>query len=255
MLRNLTHMKFKSQLCMAAWLSCVSASLAQIPGGSAAGFNASLTRLFGDVTAFSAKAEARVLDEQDKEVMVAPMDFALLDRKIRIDIDLTQAKSRDFSPEMIAMMKQQGLANMVSIVRPDKNLVYLIYPAQKSSLSMPLPEDQAENLQGKTKLQKLADGKETIDGHDCVRNKVIVTDVKGHTMEATTWNASDLRDFPIQIRTKEKGNTSLMRFRDIKFASPDSKQFELPEGYAQYKEMQEMMQAILTKGLGASGNK
>src|SRR5262245_60223839 len=34
-LRNRTHMKFKLQLGIFAWLSCASAALAQIPGGGA----------------------------------------------------------------------------------------------------------------------------------------------------------------------------------------------------------------------------
>jgi hypothetical protein len=249
-------MKFKMHFCLAAWLAGATVSFAQVPGGSPGGFNAGLTKLFGDVTAFSAKAEARVLDEKEKEIMVAPMDFALLDKKVRIQIDMTQAKSPDLTPETIGILKQQGLAIMISIVRPDLKLVYLIYPAQKSSLAMPMPKDQADSLlQAKGKVEKTALGKETIDGHNCVKNKVVVTDEKGQTLEATTWNAADMKDFPIQIRTTEQGNTSVIRFKDVKFSSPEGKQFDPPSGYTQYKDMQEMMQGIMSKSLTGAEKK
>jgi len=144
---------------------------------------------------------------------------------------------------------------MVSIVRPDQKVVYLIYPSQKSSLAMPMPPDQAETLQGNSKLAKTALGKETIDGHNCVKNQVVVTDENGRTLEATTWNAADLKDFPLQIRTQEQGNTSVLRFKDVKFSSPEPKQFDPPDGYTQYKDMQEMMQAIMGKMLGGAEKK
>jgi hypothetical protein len=249
-------MKFKLHFCLAAWLAGACFSVAQMPGGgSSSGFNAGLTKLFGDVTAFSAKAEARVLDEKDKEIMVAPMDFAMLDKKVRIQIDMTQARGKDLTPEMLEMLKQQGLSTMVSIVRPDQKVVYLIYPSQKSSLAMPMPKEQAESLDSKSKVDKTALGKESLDGHDCVKNKVVVTDENGKKLEATTWNAGDLKDFPIQIRTQERGNTSVIHFKDIKFAKPDSKQFDLPEGYTQYKDMQEMMQGIMAKMLNGAEKK
>src|SRR5262249_50897301 len=147
--------------------------------------------------------------------------------------------SKELTPEILDMLKQQGMANMISIVRPDQKLVYLIYPNQKSSLAMPMPQDQADTLEGKSKVEKTPLGKETVDGHNCVKNKVVVTDAKGQTLEATTWNAADLKDFPIQIRTKEQGNTSILRFKEVNLSSPDRKQFDPPSGYTQYKDVQE----------------
>src|SRR5205085_10805407 len=61
---------------------------AQMPGGNGpAGVSAALTKLFGNTTAFTAKGEMQVTDSAQKEVAFWPMDFALLDRKIRVEID------------------------------------------------------------------------------------------------------------------------------------------------------------------------
>ena len=71
--------------------------------------------------------------------------------------------------------------------------------------------------------------KEVVDGHPCVKNKVIVTAEQAQTVEAICWNATDLKDFPIQIQTHEKEVTSVMHFRELQFQKPDAALFEPPE--------------------------
>src|SRR6266404_3250446 len=72
---------------------------AQMPGaGGPAGMTTALIKLFGDINAFSAKAEVQVLDESQKEVSIMPMDFSLRDKRIRVDIDQSQTKSRSMPP-------------------------------------------------------------------------------------------------------------------------------------------------------------
>ena len=63
---------------------------AQMPGGGPPGWNAAMTKLFGDIKAFSAKAEMRALDKAGQPAIQVPMNFALLDNKVRMDIDMTQ---------------------------------------------------------------------------------------------------------------------------------------------------------------------
>ena len=78
----------------------------------------------------------------------------------------------------------------------------------KKYQSMPLAKGEAEALEKGLKVEKTALGKETIDGHACVKNKVVVKNEQGAVLEAITWNATDLKDFPLQIEMKEKDNTS-----------------------------------------------
>jgi hypothetical protein len=223
---------------------------AQVPSsGSPTGINAVFMKLFGSATAFEASANVRVLDQSGKENMTMPMDFAALDHKVRVRIDMNQMKSADTTD--IDMLKKLGIARMSSLIRPDKKLIYLVYPDQKSYFSMPMSaEDAAES--SNPKLQKTPLGSEAIEGHDCVKNKIVVTDEKGQTMEATTWNAKDLNDFPVQIQAKEKDTTSIVRFKNVKFGKVDPKEFEPPADYAKYADASEMIQAIMKKSGGAT---
>jgi hypothetical protein len=92
--------------------------------------------------------------------------------------------------------------------------------------------------------------KETVDGHACVKNKVVVTDEKGEKHESTTWNATDLKDFPIKIETTEQGTPMTMSFKNVKLAKPQASQFEPPAGFKKYDNFMTMMQEEMSKRMG-----
>jgi hypothetical protein len=240
---------------VAVWLLELSA-YGQMPGGTGpAGMSAALTKLFGSTTAFTAKGNVQVTDSAQKEVANWPMDFALLDKKIRVEIDLTQVRNQNMPAGMGAMLKQLGMAQVISIIRPDKSRVYVIYPDQRAMLAMPLPKEDSEESGKAPKVSKTALGKETIDGHPCVKNKVVITDSNGQTMEATTWDASDLNDLPIQIQTQEKDTTSLVRFNQIQFSRPVASLFQPPGDFTQYDNADDLKTGIMKKMLDSTGKK
>ncbi len=228
-------------------------ALAQMPGaGGPAGMSAAVSKLFGDIKAFTAKAEVQVLDSAQKEVVSMPMDFALLDKSIRVEMDMTKMKNAQMPPGVADSLKQMGMARVISIISPTKNVAFVIYPDQQAVWNMPLTN--AGTVEAKApKLDKTALGKETLDGHPCVKNKVVITDEKGEKVDATTWNATDLKDFPIQIQTKESDNTSIVKFKQVQFVPPDAAQFEPPSGFTQYNSQQELMQSVLKKVMQGQG--
>jgi hypothetical protein len=237
-------------LSVAAASFLVANGFGQVPGGTGpAGVSAALTKLFGSNTAFSAKGEMRITDTAKKEIAFWPMDFSLLDRKIRVEIDLTQTRNKDMPAGTAATLKQIGMAEVVSIIRPDKGILFVIYPDQRSLLRMPLPKEELEGSDKAPKIAKTQLGKETIDGHPCIKNKVIVSDSSGQTVEATTWDATDLKDLPIQIETQEKDTVSTVLFKQVQFARPASGSFEPPSGFTQYDNADELKVGIMKKML------
>jgi len=211
-------------------------ALAQVPlAGSGTGINVAFTKLFGAVTAFTAKVETQVIDPYRQPVVRMPMDFAALEGKVRLDINLAQIQSKDFSAADLAKLKQAGLDRLVSVFRPDKKATYVIYPGVQSYQEVALVKGEADAFEKGLKLEKNSLGKETIDGHPCVKNKVIISNGKAPVFEALTWNATDLKDFPLRIEMKEKVNTIRMSFSQVRFVKPDAKQFEIPAGYGRMK--------------------
>jgi hypothetical protein len=213
----------------------------QMPlASSSGGFNASLAKFFGANKAFSAQAEALVRAKPTSETSTIPMGFALLDGKIRMELDLTRIRSKQMTPEAVSMVKQMGMNRMVSVIAPEKKLMYVLYPLLQAYVELPLTEDQS----GELKIETSEAGKEAVEGHPCAKRKVVVTDEKGRKQEGFTWNATDLRDFPVKMEFADTEATITMIFRDIKLSPPDAKAFEAPAGFTKHADMQALMTSV-----------
>lgn len=191
-----------------------------------------------------------MLDKAGKETMNLKMKFALLDNKIRLDVDLAQLKSAEINPQMVASLKQVGMDKLVSIVRLDRKSTLVVYPALQAYTEVPMSSEDAADLAKEFTVQKTALGAETLDGHPCQKNKMVVTDPKGARQEALVWNARDLQDFPIQMQMMQSDGTVLLRYTDVRLTRPEAAQFEAPPGFAKHEGMEKLMQAAMLKTLG-----
>ena len=147
-------------------------------------------------------------------------------------------------------MKQMGMDKMVMISRPDKKIAYMVYPELEAYAEMTIQNPEAAAPATNFKLETTELGKETVDGHPCVKNKAVVTDDKGNKHESIVWNATDLKNFPIKIETTEQGHKATMLFKDVKLAKPDAGLFDPPAGYKHYDNLQQMMQQEMMKRMG-----
>src|ERR1035438_2605135 len=113
----------KARLSVTLSLAVVagSATFAQAPsGGSPTSINTAFVKLFGSVGAFTAKAEAQVFDRSQKETVRMPMDFALLDGKVRLEIDMAQMQAKDLPPNTPPGLKQPGMTASLAFSAPTK---------------------------------------------------------------------------------------------------------------------------------------
>jgi hypothetical protein len=229
-------------------------AFAQLPGGDGPpAFSAEMLKLFGNATAFTARADAQVFDKAKKELVRTPMSLAARDGSLRVEIDLAQLHTSQLTPTALVMLKQLGLDRVISVLRPDRKTLYLIYPSAKSFTTLPLPDD-ASAMDGKLKMQKTPLARETVDGHPCVKNNVRFTNAKGAVvLDAVTWNATDLKDFPVQIQLKDNDNSALLRLTQIQIGRLDAKWFEPAAGFTRYENPQALVVAQSKKALGAGG--
>ena len=116
---TLSFRSLQKRLLGIALILAANAVFAQLGGpGGPAGMTATITKLFGDNRAFSAKAEVQLLDSSQKEVALMPMDFSLLEKSIRVEMDLTQVKNKEMPPGVAESLKKMGMARVISIVNP-----------------------------------------------------------------------------------------------------------------------------------------
>jgi hypothetical protein len=213
-----------------------SAAVAQAPSaGAPTSINTAFVKLFGTAGAFTAKVEAQVLDQSQKETVRMPMDFAFLDGKVRLEINVAQMQGKDLPASTIAGLKERGMDRVISVFRPDKKATYVMYPGIQSYANIPFTKGEAAVSETSLKLEKNALGNETIAGHACVKNKAVVKNGQAPVFEAVTWNAADLKDFPLQIEIKDKQSTVRMLFTQVRFTKPDAKQFDPPANYGPMK--------------------
>ncbi|HWC60829.1 MAG TPA: hypothetical protein VHC44_14130 [Verrucomicrobiae bacterium] len=193
------------------------------------GVSSAMIKLFGD-DSFTAQAEIKVMNSNHVVWLQMPGAFASSDTKLRLDVDVKLIKSSSIPAAMIGMFVQAGKDRVTSAIRPDKKVTYIIYPNARTYSIIPMSPVDAEIAN--QKLEKKPLGKETFDGHPCVRNLSTVKSPRGAVLlTATTWNATDLKDFPIQIEMKENGNSTIMHFMNVKLGKPDPRLFDIPAGF------------------------
>jgi len=220
--------------------------------GSTPGLSTGLLKLFGNTTAFTAKVDVQVLDKTGREALRMPITFAVLDGKIRVETDFNQVKTPDLTASALAELKRDRMDRVTSLLRPDERLIHVLYPAASAYVDFPITKEDAEAATGATlRVERTPLVQETIDRHPAVKNQVLVKDAKGATvLEATTWNAADLKDFPVRISMKENNLVTVMNFRQIEFARPAANLFQPPAGYAKYVSPQALQYAVTQKSKG-----
>jgi len=256
----------KSLLLLGAALTLVSQSPVQAqmgsPSGSAA--DSALTRIFGTKLNFSATMELQILQivkpgTTNDLASTAKMFFA--DGNSRTEMDLTKMTGSKMPPHAMDQMKAMGMDQMVSITRNDTKNVYMIYPGLQSYAKLTAPDASQSTNDYQIETTEL--GKETLDGHACVKNKYVVTNTKTtESISMIAWLASDLKNYPIKLEINSADSTrghkmptvTVMHFVDINTAKPDASLFEPPVGYHAYLNVQAMMQTEMMKKMGGGAN-
>jgi hypothetical protein len=167
---------------------------------------------------------------------------------------MSEAKGGPMGAEGGAQMKAMGMGRTLIISRPDKQATYMIYPDIQAYLETPVEQDgENGSKNNEFKLQVTELGKETIDGQPTTKNRVIVTDDKGQSFEATVWNAKDLKNFPLKIQHSQQEVQGTISYKNVKLSKPEPSLFDPPKGFKKYPSMQELMQQEIMKRMGLPG--
>lgn len=218
------------------------------PGASGPGLGGVMSRFFGDHTAFTAALNMGTKTEKSG-VMLMPGKISYLDGQSRFEMDLSKIEGGPMPPGAGEQIKAMGMHEMVMISRPDKKLTYIVYPGLQSYAENPLREEVSTEAAKNFKVETTKLGEETMAGQACVKNRMVVTDDQGKTHEATTWNATALKGFPVVIETTQAGSTVTLLFSNVKLDKPAATVFEPPQDFKKYADMQTMMREVMMKRL------
>jgi len=241
-----SYPRFLAVAVLCSSLVSVRAQFGPTPNGP--DFGGPMGKLFGNNQAFSANLEIQSTDASSN-VIVMPGKLSFDSGKSRFEINMTDVQSKQIPPGAAAQMKTMGLDQLVMVARADKKVAYLVYPGMQSYVETALSDAAPAGTNGDYKVDTTELGKETVDGHPCVKNKTVVAGKDGDKQEFTVWNATDLKKFPLKIQTSD----TTMLFKNVSFAKPAGSAFESPTGYTKYDDMQTMMQQQIMKRMTGGG--
>lgn len=221
-------------------------------GPSGPKFGGAWQRLFDEHKSFNAAIVMSSKSGPMADAMV-PGTIAYDEGLSRFEMDISKIEGGRMPPGMGEQLRAMGMAEIVVITRPDKKIAYMIYPGAEAYAENALTEEQTGEGAKKFKVEITKLGEEKVDGHPCVKNKVVITDDKDQKHEATTWAATDLKNFPVKIEMEQDGGLVTLNFADVKFGKPAAAQFEVSKGFTKYESMQTLMQGIMMKQLGGGG--
>ena len=210
-----------------------SVSFAQMRGGPPPDPCAALAKFLTTNAEFTASAKVVRQGKKPRDTQTVVMAFAVSGAKMRNEMDMTKMSA--VSAGDAAGMKQMGMDKMVILALPEKQAAYLVFPNLKAYCDTPR-KARPEGTLEKTEL-----GSEPVEKHACTKSKLTFTDKDGGKAEAIVWEATDLKNFPIQYQTVDEGQTTTTTFTDIKMGKPDASLFDLPESYKKYANMQDVM--------------
>jgi hypothetical protein len=252
--------------CLARLLASVllvaltSGAAAQLPGrggldgAPGVAFSGAMLRFLGEHKAFIADVNIGTKSERGGTVLL-PGKLAFHDGLSRLELNLAKMEAGRVPPVVAESLKAAGMGELVILTRPEKKLSYLIYPGMQAYAETPAREEQSAESAKALKLETTRVGEETLGGHPCIKNRVVITDAQGKTQEATTWNATDLRNFPVAIEATDKGTQVTLFFSNVRFGPPPSSAFELPRDLRKYADTREMMREAIMKLLGGGAPK
>lgn len=175
-----------------------------------------------------------------------PMEskFYVLQGMSRIEIDMAKA--------MAAASKHggggmPGLDKMIVIARPDKKVSYQVMPGLEAYCETAIPKDVSDQTDASAKIDRKADGSESVEGFECDKFINTVTTKDGKTAVVRTWEAKALGGMPVKLVSQSADGEATIIFKDIKTGKPDASLFEPPAGYQKYDSMQAMMMSGMMK--------
>lgn len=218
-------------------------AIAQMAGGPAPGpggsFENGMEKLFSSTPVFSATMRTAINGPNGPMSVKAKMFFD--HQNSRTEMNMTDVQGGGLPPSAVAQMQAIGMDKIVMITPSSKKNIYMVYPKIHSYAAVTMPPSDASGIS----MQTTKLGEETVAGHSCVKNKVVMTN-NGQQNELTVWNATDLNNFPVQIVQSQQGMSATVTFENVSFGKLSSDLFQPPSNYTRYSSMQSLMESAVT---------
>lgn len=209
--------------------NCVAWGQFRAPGGLPPGFHHALLDVLESSPAFSGQAQIQLTNDSGKAPTVMNCSIAMLSGNMRLEVNSFNPGS-NMPPAEAAQLKNM---HSISILRPDRNRWYLVFPEFKSYVEMDYYKNSGTEAEPPPQINRVPVGKEMIGDLACIKSQWNITEVNGEKYDVTVWTSDGNGNFPIRIKVGPPA--ALVEFRNWRFEAPDGSLFEPPAGYIKYE--------------------
>jgi outer membrane lipoprotein-sorting protein len=234
------------KILLFAVLLCSVSALAQMGGSPTPGPNNGMDELFSANPVYSATMQAVIASPNGPMTVTSKTYYD--HGNSRQEMNMANVTGSGLPPAALTQAKAMGLDSIVTIAPASKTNIFTMYPNLRSYFSVPMPPSGTGTNDGIAQTTPL--GNETVAGHPCVKNKVVVNQ-GGQSYTFTVWNATDLKNFPVQISVTQDGSTATITYQNISFGSIPASFFQPPSSYKSYDSIQSLMQAAIMSRMGS----
>ena len=220
----------------------------------APGISTGLLRVFAEFNEFASQGELRMLDDAGAETMNLAVHLGHEPGRLRLDFDLAQVKGGLLPEFALESLSRVGLNRVATVLDAEKKNILLLYPLARAYTEMEMPKAEVAAAQRKYTSSRKEAGRETIDGHACVKTVVTFTDDAGQKSEAICWLTADFQGRPAQIETKDNQGTLQLRFKWVRPVARGGKRFVAPPGYKKYASSTALVKAVVEQAVAEQEN-
>ena len=206
------------------------------PGGLPPGFHHALLDVLAGSPSFYGQAKIQMSNSPGKEPTSVSCNIAVLSGNMRLEADSFEAGS-NLPPAEVTQLKHM---HSISILRPDKNRMYMVFPEFKSFVEIAYCKSTGTDAAPPPTINKTPLGKESVGDQPCDKSQWNVTETDGEHYDLTIWEATNWSNVPIQI--KIGAPPALVEFQNLHMEAPAGSLFEPPAGYTKYEGIQEIIQ-------------
>jgi hypothetical protein len=144
---------------------------------------------------------------------------------------MTMASKMAVKGEKSRMEMTSGPMGQMVIIsdRPAKK-TYMLFPASKSYMEMPVMEKKDDKA-GEKKVTVKELGDEQKEGQQCAKRLITIAgEGQEPATEITVWIAKDIK-LPVRLETSTGGQMMAMVYKDYDLKSPDDALFQVPADY------------------------
>jgi hypothetical protein len=200
-----------------------------------------LLNLMGTNAAFTATAQVSGEGPKDPDNFYMDVTYCMLGEQLRTVTDLAKLRSRNACDIAQGRLQEMGMDETIMIVLPSLKASFVVYPRARASIEM--PRTWREDLKKIVEIQKKRIGEATVNGHPCVAYELHVTNAVGDENDVMIWEATDLKNFPIQMRFDMSPLVFKINFLTVNLEPPDLDLFHPPLDYYRYGSLPELIRA------------